>query len=147
MDARSLVAVLALVALPAWADIFKCVDEEGHVTYSNIQSKGCRKLNLDPVTTVPPPKATKSPTPPTFPKVDNDTQKARDEDRRRILETEMAAEQRNLELARKELSEQEAAGDDHGAVRGGDRLQPLRERVTGHERNIEAIRKELGNLR
>lgn len=149
MNVRSLVAALALAASPAWADIFKCVDEEGHVTYSNIQSKGCRKLNLDPITTVPPTKAAKTPAPAGFPKVDNDTQKSRDEDRRRILETELAAEQRNLEQARKDLADQEAAlpGDDRGGQRAADRLQPYRERMAGHERNIEAIRKELGNLK
>lgn len=144
MNARLLLACAALAASSAYADIFKCVDDEGHVTYSNILSKGCRKLNLDPITTVPTPKAAKTPTPANFPKVDGDTQKSRDEDRRRILETELAAEQRNLEQARKDLADQEA--DDRNG-RSAERLQPYRERVAGHERNIEAIRKELANLK
>jgi predicted nucleic acid-binding Zn-ribbon protein len=74
--------------------------------------------------------------------VQEDTQKARDGDRRHILEQELAGEQRNLEQAKKELAEQEA-------TRGGpsDRAVPYRERVGQHERNIQAIQKELGNLR
>jgi hypothetical protein len=40
--------------------------------------------------------------------VQEDTQKARDGDRRHILEQELAGEQRSLEQAKKELAEQEA---------------------------------------
>lgn len=85
--------------------------------------------------------ATANPSPAGFPRVQEDTQKARDGDRRHILEQELAGEQRNLEQARKDLSEQQAAGA------SGDRVAPYRDRVGQHERNIQAIQKELGNLR
>jgi len=141
--------LLALVALPAQADIFKCADADGHVTYSNVASKNCKKLNLDPVSSAPAAKAAaRTPTPTAFPKVDDNTQKARDTDRRRILESELAAEQRNLEQAKKDLAEQEAvrSGDERNYQRVLDRLQPFKDKVALHERNIEAIRKEIANL-
>ena len=47
------IGLLALAALPAQAEIFKCTDASGHVTYSNVASKGCARLNLDPISTVP----------------------------------------------------------------------------------------------
>jgi hypothetical protein len=73
--------------------------------------------------------------------VQEDTQKARDTDRRHILDQELAGEQRNLEQARKDLGEQEA-------LRGSpERMAPYRDRVAQHERNIQAIQKELSNLR
>ena len=85
--------------------------------------------------------AAANPTPAGFPRVQEDTQKARDGDRRHILEQELAGEQRSLEQARKDLAEQEA-------LRGSpERLAPYRDRVGQHERNIQAIQKELGNLK
>ena len=76
-------------------------------------------------------------------------QKERDNDRRRILESELAAEQKNLEQARKDLAEQEAvrSGDERNYQRVLERLEPFKNKVALHERNIEAIQKELGKLR
>jgi hypothetical protein len=87
--------------------------------------------------------------------VDQKTQKSRDGDRRRILESELAAEQKNAEQAKQELSEQEAIvlpseRMQGGAISGGkvqERLQPYKDRVALHQRNIEAIQKEIANLR
>jgi len=86
--------------------------------------------------------AAANPTPGSFPKVQEDTQKARDGDRRHILEQELAAEQRNLDQSRKELGEQERAVGDKP-----DRLLPYKDSVAQHERNIQAIQKELNNLK
>lgn len=151
MKSRALlIAFCALVASSAHADIYKCVDADKHVTYSNVSSQNCKKLNLEPVNSTPAqPAAAKTPTPASFPRVDADAQRSRDTDRRRILETELAAEQRNLEQAKKELAEQEAvrSGDERNYQRVLDRLQPFKDRIALHERNIEAINKEIGRLR
>ncbi len=159
------IALLFLAAQPAQADVmYQCVDQDGHKSFSNIKSseKGARCTAMDLGTPAHPPPAAKSsaktPTPSTFPKVDDNAQKARDNDRRRILESEMAAEQKNLEQAKKDLAEQEAtvlpsermqfkggAGISGGKVE--ERIQPYRDKVALHERNIEAIQKEISNLR
>jgi hypothetical protein len=147
---------------PVCADVmYQCVDDSGHKTFSNIKAaaKGskCTAMDLGPAVTVPASKssAAKAPTPSSFPKVDDDSQKARDTDRRRILEGELSAEKSNLEQARKDLAEQEGkvlpeermAG---GGISGGkvqERVQPYKDKVALHERNIEAIQKELSKLR
>lgn len=153
-------ALLSLLAVPAQAqDIYKC-DLDGRITYSNVPSKNCRKIMLDPVNLAPANKAapkasTSTPTPGSFPKVDDQTQKSRDTDRRRILESELTAEQANADQAKKELAEQEATVLPNermqgGAVSGGkvqERLQPYKDKVALHQRNVEAIRKEISNLR
>ncbi|MBA4092655.1 MAG: DUF4124 domain-containing protein [Candidatus Accumulibacter sp.] len=142
--------LFALAAPVAQADIYKCTGSDGHVTYSNVPTKDCKKLLLDPVSAAPAPKAAaKTPTPTTFPRVDDSAQKSRDSDRRRILESELAAEQKNLEQARGELTEQEAvrSGDERNYQRVLDRLQPYKDKAALHERNVEAIRKEISNLR
>lgn len=156
MRTSLMTGLLALIALPVHAEIYKCADREGHVTYSNVASKGCAKLNLDPISTVPSAAkpATKTPTPSTFPRVEESTQKARDTDRRKILEQEQAAEQKSIEEAKKKLAAAEVPLPEDrnagGAINQGklqERLQPLKDQVQLHERNLEAIRKELQNLR
>ena len=47
------IGLLALASLPAQAEIFKCTDAAGHVMYSNVASKGCTKMNLEPISTIP----------------------------------------------------------------------------------------------
>jgi hypothetical protein len=71
--------------------------------------------------------------------VSNSEQKARDSDRRAILDKELANELQNAEKARKALVD---AGS-----QPADKLQPLRDTVALHERNVESLKKELGNLR
>ncbi|MCG2575427.1 DUF4124 domain-containing protein [Dechloromonas sp. XY25] len=147
---RSLLTLL-VVAMPLTASaqtIYKCVDASGGTVIANSRiEKNCKAIVSGPENTLPAPKArpagaAANPSPAGFPRVGEDTQKSRDGDRRHILEQELAGEQRNLEQAKKELAEQEAA-------KGGpsDRTAPYRDRVSQHERNIQAIQKELGNLK
>ncbi len=143
---------LLLVFLPLSASaqsIYKCIDAAGGITYASSKlDKSCKVVASGPENTLPAPPKPKTgnvashPSPPGFPRVQEETQKARDGDRRLILEQELASEQRNLDQAKKDLAEQEAAGG--GA---NDRTAPYRDRVGQHERNILAIQKELAALR
>lgn len=148
---RSVFALfLVTLTLPAVAQtIYKCTDASGGTVISNTRlDKNCKAVQTGPDSTLPAPKAKSgggaaaNPTPGGFPKVQEDTQKARDGDRKRILEQELASEQRNLEQSRKELGDQERA---HGEK--SERLTPYKESVAQHERNIQAIQRELGNLK
>ncbi|MGB4062557.1 MAG: DUF4124 domain-containing protein [Azonexus sp.] len=147
---RSPLALLvALLPLSVSAQtIYKCVDANGNTTYASARlEKNCKVISSGQENAIPaPPKArpggaAANPSPAGFPRVQEDTQRARDGDRRHILEQELAGEQRSLEQARKDLSEQQAAGS------SSDRIAPYRDRVGQHERNIQAIQKELTNLR
>ena len=154
MTRSTLASFLVVLALPATAQtIYRCTDANGGMLISNTRvDKSCKAVVSSPDSTLPAPKARASgaaanPSPAGFPRVQEDTQKARDTDRKRILEQELAGEQRNVEQARRDLADQTAARQNvpnSGAV---DSLQPYRERVSQHERNIEAIQKELANLR
>ena len=177
-------ALLLLASLPVRADVmYQCVDESGHKSFSNIKSteKGVRCTAMDlgtpVVAPVARPAAAKTPTPASFPKVDDNAQKSRDTDRRRILDGELSAEQKNLEQARKDLAAQEESalpeermasrqhctpvtmkdgktGQSCTTTPGGinnskveERLQPFKDKIALHERNIEAIQKEIAKLR
>lgn len=144
----------------AHAEIFKCIGEDGRTTYTNAKTdKGCKALPSDlPVSSVPSnaPAKKAAPTPANFPKVDGDTQRARDSDRRRILEQELATEQKSLDQATKDLGEAEADPETFRTKSGGigrnvaaydAKVKPLQDKVGLHERNIEALKKEIGNLR
>lgn len=147
---RSVLALLfAALALPAAAEtIYKCTDANGGAVFSNSRlEKNCKALPSGPDSSVPAPKArpasaAANPTPAGFPKVQEDTQKARDGDRRHILEQELATEQHSLERSRKDLGEQERVLGDKS-----ERLLPYKDSVAQHERNIQAIQKELSNLK
>ena len=168
-------ALLFLMAVPAHADVmYQCVDASGHKSFSNIRStaKGaqCTAMDLGPAAPLAAPSpgpgpgpsssgasraAAKTVTPAAFPRVDDNAQKGRDTDRRRILEGELAAEQRSLEQARKDLAEQDATilpseRMQGGGISGGkvdERMQPYRDKAALHARNIEAIQKEISKLR
>ncbi len=151
MTRHSLCLLLALLPLAASAQtIYKCTDENGGTLISNARvDKSCKAIAVSAETAMPaPPKARSgaaaTPTPGGFPKVQEDAQKARDTDRRHILEQELANEQRSLEQAKKDLAEQEA---NRAPGASPERLAPYRDRVGQHERNIQAIQKELSNLR
>lgn len=84
-----------------------------------------------------------------FPKVEPAAQRARDSDRRRILEDEQKKEEAKLAELRAEFNngEPERRGDERNYQRYLDRVQRLREDIARSEGNLAAIRKELGLLR
>ena len=87
--------------------------------------------------------------PANFPRVDPETQRVRDDTRRRILENELSAEEKSLADARAKLAEQESIrnGDERNYQKVLDRLQPYQETVERHERNVMALQQELIRLR
>jgi len=141
----------------AAAEIWECTDANGNKRFTNIASeaKGCRRLNMPPLTTIPavkrpaPGSKTTTPAPADFPKVDADTQRDRDADRRRILEQELANEEKLLGKARKELEAQESVrlGSERNYQRVLDRLEPYKKKVKLHEDNVTNLRREMATDR
>ena len=147
---RTLFLILAMIAAPAvYADMWKCVDQDGNTRYTNIKAdaKGCKALEIDPITTVPATRVQQKPV--NFPSVRNDTQRQRDVDRRKILVQEMTQEQQQLELAKKQLTEQKdiRLGSEKNYARVAERLKPYEDKVRLHESNVESLKKEIANIR
>jgi len=145
--------LLAWLALPAHADIWECTDDSGNRRFTNIkaESRGCKLIDVGPTNTMSAgkPQAASKAAPKDFPRVDGDTQKLRDNDRRRILDQEFANEQKLLEQARTELAEQESQrfGSERNYQRVLDRLEPYKKKVKLHEDNIASLRRELTSTR
>src|SRR5688572_5750005 len=72
-------------------DIWLCTDDHGNRTFTNLgDTKRCKKLDVQPIMTIPatkvPKTAASNTTPSEFPKVDPSTQKSRDATRKQLLE-------------------------------------------------------------
>lgn len=150
-------AVLGAVDI-ARADICKYVDPAGNVHYTNVApDKSWRKLSCATAQESPrkapaaPGAASKAtPSPPGFPRIDAETQKGRDDMRRRVLADELSAEEKLLVEARAAyadgaptpLPEERADADKYRQ-----RIARLRQSVGVHEKNIEALKKEIATIK
>jgi hypothetical protein len=141
-------------------EIFLCVDDEGRKTFTNTgNTKGCRRQDVGPVTTVPAPRlpprnvvangTEQRATPANYPRVDGETQRSRDGDRRKILEDELRAEEERVGRLRTEFNngEPERQGDERNYARYQERVQRLQEDIQRSENNIVALRREIASLR
>lgn len=152
----------------ATAEIYKQVDESGHITYSNIKSKGATRLDIDPDANVIKNDAprtsykthtnsnSRNATPSTFPKVDKETQANRDGKREEILKSELEAEKTALEQAKKAYAEGEANPEIAHQADGKsyrnmakftEKMKNLQAEVDAHENNTKLLQKELDTLK
>ena len=167
----SLLFSVAILPCIAWAEIYKHVDSDGRVTYSNVKLKGSKKLDLEPsdtnfgndvsspsrtVTRNP---ATKTPTPVAFPKIDANTQTQRDGQRKNILLSELESEKQALANAKiaftegeknPEVYQQRNANGTSKTFRNvakfDEKMKGLQNEVDVHQRNIDLLTKEISAL-
>lgn len=145
---------LILVA-PAQADIYKYVDENGQVTFTDVYKKGAKRIDLPGAPTQlrardkSPRRASYTPSPADFPRIDPATQKRRDDVRRQVLQDEVSGERRNADEARRQLTlgERLQPGERATDTTYLNRVKSLRTAVQQHEQNISAIQRELANLK
>jgi hypothetical protein len=158
--------ILMLWVGAAQAQIYRCENSNGVIEYSNAptsgRERGCKAVDLPSITTIPAPKSapranatgtsaptTRTPSPEGFPKVDGPTQKARDSDRRRILEDELAKEEAKLTELRKEFNggEPDRRGDERNYQKYLDRVQRLKDDIERSEVNTASLKRELAGIR
>ena len=161
---RPLFALVAsLAVLPASGDIYKYTDENGVVNYTNLPSRippRAERIAVEPSSARPAPPPAAAPqaaqkarsgtptSPPGFPRVDNDTQRKRDDTRRQILESEAQTEHKALEDARQALTsgQEVRLGNERNYQKYLDRVKELQDAVNTHEANLDALQKEISNL-
>jgi hypothetical protein len=145
------------LAAPAQAEIYKYVDENGQVTFTDVYKRGAKRLDLPgtPATlpygsgSKPQKRASSSPSPSDFPRIDADTQKKRDDIRRQVLADEVSAERQNVDEARRQLAlgERLQPGERSTDSSYLNRVKKLRATLAQHEQNVAAIQREIGNLK
>lgn len=141
----------------AQAEIYKYVDENGQVTFTDVYKKGSKRIDLPSVpTNLAYPGETKlqkrasyRPSPNNFPRIDSATQQKRDDIRRQVLQDEIAAERRNAEEARRQLAlgERLQPGEKLSDSTYVNRVKKLRATLLEHDQNIAAIQREMTNLK
>jgi hypothetical protein len=157
---------LVMLSSQASAQIYKSVDTDGRVTYSNIKTKGASRLEqyLDandyvndeakkPQNSISNKRRT---TPENFPRVDKEQQSQRDGKRRDILNKELDAEIAALEQAKKAYIAGESKPEAFKAANGqtfrnvakfDEKMKGLQEDVDSHQNNIMLLQEELDGLR
>jgi hypothetical protein len=158
---------LALAApVSAQSVVYRCVDKEGRVLYTDTNAGNCKVVDAivsgaisTPAPTRAPaagmrqgasrPPATASSAPAAFPRVDNATQRARDDDRRAILDEELRAEEKKLGELKREFNngEPERQGNERNYAKYQERVAQMRDDIGRAEKNIEALKREIANIR
>lgn len=164
--AALLAAGLALqFAAAAQAQVYRCTDANGGKLYTDMKKGNCDLLESAPVAPRPPPasapipsvrphnpaaaSAAATPSPSSFPRVDTSQQRARDDDRRAILNEELRAEQKKLAdlNAVFKNGEPDRQGNERNYAKYLERVAQMRDDINRTERNIEALRREIANVK
>jgi hypothetical protein len=163
-------ALLAVLPAPAFADIYRCTDGEGLVTFTDSPSRKFKECTLLYRDTTPPPapraapggaagtpaqgaprarsdapaaSTRGNPGPENFPRIDRGEQRERDLKARQIVERELSNEQRALDEARRQVAALGTTAND----RSDPRLREWQNAVSRHERNIAEIQRQLAVMK
>ncbi|MDP1864271.1 MAG: DUF4124 domain-containing protein [Thiobacillus sp.] len=144
-----------ILAAPAQAEIYKYVDENGQVTFTDVYKKGAKRIDLPgaptplPAATPAPRRASYNPSPANFPRIDPNTQRNRDDIRRQVLLDEISGERRNADEARRQLQLGERVQPGERATDSTylNRIKKLQTTLEQHEQNVTSIQRELANLK
>lgn len=164
----SLFFAAGLVSMSALAqsEVYVCTDKEGRREYKNTDiGNSCKRVDLPGLSMVPATVKRNAPaasaqtkaapakaapvTPANFPKVDSATQRARDSDRRRILEDEMRAESSKLAELQKDYNngQPERLGSERNYAKYQERVANMQADIARSEKNVEALQRELSKLK
>ena len=156
MRAAALAALCAASwAVPAQAQIWRCENADGVVEYSNTKPgrdrKDCRPVDLPNLTTIPAPApaaGARAEPRQDFPKVEPAAQRARDEERRQILERELRKEEVRLAALEAEYKggEPDRLGNERNYQKYLDRVERLKVDINRAEANVASIRREIDAL-
>lgn len=160
--AATAVATLAwLLCGAAHADstIYKCVDADGRVEFTDIYKRNCKALEGLGQIAAPPqhrsssnaPAPARAPAvvPADFPKVNTSQQKARDDDRREILNDELRSEEKKLAELRRDFNngEPERQGGERNFAKYQERVAQMKDNIGRAEKNVDALKREIANIR
>ncbi|MGQ3053915.1 MAG: hypothetical protein ACT6S0_19225 [Roseateles sp.] len=121
--------------------------------------KGCRTIEGTPITVLQAPRpragAGAAPAVPAAEgqrgadsRVDAVQQRVRDDERRRVLQTELRAAEERLSLAQKEFGngQGERRGDERNYQKYLDRMAELKDNIARYEADVQALRREIAKL-
>lgn len=164
MNRIFLMCLLFLSSNIVFADMYKYVDSNGVINYTNVKPRNVKNVDLVSSDPTPPPatekpaakprsESAKTPTPSDFPKVDGNTQAQRDSKRRDILMNELNQEKQALERSKQSYEDAKNVPEVYRNANGGinrnvakyeEKLKAIQDEIDAHQRNIALLNKELG---
>ena len=139
------------------AEMYKQVDEKGQVTYSNVPIKGAKKVELAPITILPPTKAKPERTSVKGGAVE--VQEGPEKSaKKQSVEESLVKEQTMLVKAKLAMEEEKnRSGTINNKVdgkevarkavnRNEERIKELQDEIALHEKNIELLKQDLATL-
>jgi hypothetical protein len=168
VSSRPAISILALLAgagvllcAQAQAAIYKCVDDAGRIEFTDANRRGCKALDLPGTIVAPAPRAERgarsgasgtpaaASTPSEFPRVNTSQQRARDNDRREILEDELRNEEKRLSDLRSQFNngEPERQGGEKNFAKYQERVSQMRDSIARAEQNVQALKREIGTIK
>ena len=155
----AVLALLGVAGVHAQNLTYRCVDPGGRSTYTNVKEemagKKCTVVSRE-VSVVPaqqiaqPAKAASGAAKAAGERVDTNTQRGRDDTRRKILQEELDSAEKRLSESRQKLAEQDSVRSMEEKLnpqRALDRLKPHQDEVERQEQNVASLKRELSNLR
>lgn len=152
-------ALFGAANVHAQSATYKCLDSGGRPTYTNVKEemngKKCTVVSRE-VSVVPaqqiaqPAKAGSGAAKTAGERVDTNTQRGRDDTRRKILQEELDSAEKRLSESRRKLAEQDSIRSMEEKLnpqRALDRLKPHQDEVERQEQNVASLKRELSNLR
>lgn len=134
---------LASISCLTQASVYKHIDEQGKVTYSNVPSNNAKKIDLPPIVVVPPVNSGE---------VENRITKRREsirlEEQREQLQSKIAEEEKRLREVKDEYKDgvPDRLGSERNYQRYLNRVERLKEEINGRENNLNLLRNELQKL-
>lgn len=157
----ALLFVLASLGAQAQGTVYRCPGPP--VLYTDALSakeaneKGCRTIEGTPITVVqsPRPRAASVAAAPAAEgqrsadnRVDAGQQRVRDDERRRVLQTELRQAEERLANTQKEFSngQGERRGDERNYQKYLDRMAELKDNIARYEADVQALKREIAKL-
>lgn len=158
-------AILLMAACsPVLATVYRCpgppVLYTDALSAKEAQEKGCRTIEGTPITVMqaPRPRASGGQAAPAAPvaeaargnegRIDAGQQRSRDDERRRVLQTELRSAEERLSTAQKEFNggQGERRGDERNYQKYLDRMAELKDNIARYEADVQALRREIAKL-
>lgn len=130
-------------SLSSYAGVYKHIDENGNVTYSNIPSNDSRRIDLSPIIVVPPVDTGE---------VEDRIAKRRESmklrEQREQLQNKIAEEEAQLNEVKSEYKDgmPDRLGSERNYQRYLNRVDRLREEISAREKNLELMKNDLGKM-
>ena len=160
----ALAAGLLAASVHAHGQLYVCSDAQGHKTYTDKREHAACKLLELPGAMIEAPRRSAPIAAPTarlpaavtasaaagaFPRVDSAEQRARDLDRRQILQDELRSEEQKLATLRQEFNQgqPERQGNERNYALYQERVVQLKDNIGRTQQNVEALKREIATIR